>query len=32
VSYRSMAYRVLIIAATVLAAAINGGWKWGVPH
>ena len=27
-SYRTMAYRVLVIAAALLAAAFNGGWKW----
>jgi hypothetical protein len=28
VSYRSVAFRALVITAAMLAAAFNGGWKW----
>jgi hypothetical protein len=31
--YRTMAFRVLVVASALLAAAINGGWKWDqLPH
>ena len=32
-SYRNMAFRMLVIATALLAAAFNGGWKWNaLPH
>ena len=34
-SYRNVAFRTLVIAAALLAAAFNGGWKWDalpLPH
>jgi hypothetical protein len=32
-SYRTQAFRVLVIATALLTAAFNGGWKWnGLPH
>jgi hypothetical protein len=32
-SYRSLAFRVLVIATALLTAAFNGGWKWdALPH
>jgi len=31
-SYRSVTFRVLVIATALLTAAFNGGWKWnGLP-
>jgi hypothetical protein len=35
VSYRSVAFRMLVFATAMLAAAFNGGWKWDLhqlPH
>ncbi len=32
-SYRIVTFRMLVFAAALLAAACNGGWKWGaLPH
>ena len=32
-SYRHIAFRMLVIATALLAAAFNGGWKWNaLPH
>jgi hypothetical protein len=33
-SYRTTAFRVLVVATALLAAAFNGGWKWDAlpPH
>jgi len=32
-SYRYVAFRMLVIATALLAAAFNGGWKWNaLPH
>jgi len=32
-SYRIVTFRVLVCTAALLAAAFNGGWKWGaLPH
>lgn len=31
-SYRSLTFRVLVFATALLAAAFNGGWKWGPLH
>jgi len=32
-SYRIVTFRMLVLAAVLLAAAFNGGWKWGgLPH
>jgi hypothetical protein len=28
VSYRSVAFRMLVLATALLVAAFNGGWKW----
>jgi hypothetical protein len=31
--YRTMGFRALVIGASLLAAAFNGGWKWDLfPH
>jgi hypothetical protein len=31
--YRTLPFRVLVIASALLAAAFNGGWKWDqLPH
>jgi hypothetical protein len=31
-SFRSLTFRVLVIATALLTAAFNGGWKWESLH